>query len=384
MPYNPQTEYRGDQYVFQGGRQTAEALTGWLQNFLNQEKQVNQMGKSADYFVKSNQNADGTNPVLKEMDIHPEAWANLGARDKAAAVQGLVQSRAAKQQAAAAQAQTDLRNAEAAKAQTDTEAEGAMGGIFNRANALMTPTQLPMGTPDWSAFLNGQGPVQTPGPTATQGMSLPRALMQAIGESRSMNPKVQGAIVNKLLPLLMQNATGGDEGGVKYSEDPVTGKRQATYGKIMMDSGINPSMAQQAMSGGAVPLTNPDGDVIGYNVPIGGGKFRPMATKDLTAYQKQNLILQHQKAKGDSLARLLITPPDKTNIVNQINDEIGMHEEAIAQLRDKSVSAAQTASDPANKPPVTPVTPKDRVKGTVYRTPKGPLQWTGTGWIKTE
>lgn len=29
-----------------------------------------------------------------------------------------------------------------------------------------------------------------------------------------------------------------------------------------------------------------------------------------------------------------------------------------------------------------PTKPTDRVKGTYYETPQGPLQWTGTGWIK--
>jgi hypothetical protein len=42
----------------------------------------------------------------------------------------------------------------------------------------------------------------------------------------------------------------------------------------------------------------------------------------------------------------------------------------------------QPTREPPPAPPTTaPVNPTARKADTVYQTPKGPLKWTGTGWV---
>lgn len=159
--------------------------------------------------------------------------------------------------------------------------------------------------------------------------------------------------------------TQTEDDGVKFTQDPVTGKRFATHGKILSESGIDPAFASAPLAGGAVPMKDETGNTIGYNIPIGGGKFKPMANKDLTDAQKQNLILQHQKAKSDLLGKLTVAGGN-TNIVNAINDEMATHDDAIGQLKGGKAAAAATPTSAAPKKITTKADYDALDSGTLY------------------
>jgi len=301
--------------------------------------------------------------ILDQIGTTQEDFDNWGARDKALAVQGVFQGRGAKQAAEATAAQAALRQAEAAKAQNDADATQGFPDFARFLNEEMTPGQSPAQPPlpgRVSDIINGGGPlsfVQTPGApggaattTATNGqpqaVPMGQAVLRALAKVQAMNPRVAAAIASRVLPGLIQNATAGDEGTVNFTQDPVTGNRFATRGKTMMGSGVDPTIAARAMSNGAVPMQDGSGNVIGYNVPTGGGKFTYHPTKDLTPDQRQNLILQHQKAKSDLLGKLTVAT-DNTNIVNAINEEIGVHTAAIAELKGNTTTPQPSQSDVA-------------------------------------
>jgi len=107
------------------------------------------------------------------------------------------------------------------------------------------------------------------------------------------------------------------------------------------------------------------GNVIGYNIPIGGGKFKPMGNKDLTEAQRQNLVLQHQKAKSDLLGKLELAAGN-TNIVNAINEEMATHDEAIGTLKSGKAAAAPASAAAAPKKIATQADYDALPSGTVY------------------
>jgi len=76
--------------------------------------------------------------------------------------------------------------------------------------------------------------------------------------------------------------------------------------------------------------------------------------------------------------RVLATARTKTTVPREqaaYDLAIGKIDEDLAQL-DGGAPAAEA------KVPEAPPDAKQRVAGTTYQTPKGPLKWTGTGWVK--
>lgn len=338
-------------------------LGQFLDNLVQREKQINDAGKSADFFVKANPQA------LDEMGMHEDQWKNLGARDKMNAVQGYVSGKATQRATQEANAQVQLRTAEAAKAQNEVDANSGFPDFARFLNEEMSgaPTWPPPGQADWNGFLQGKGPVQMPGTatgTAQPGTPPPmsQAVLRALARVQSLNPRTAAAIASKVLPAMVQNTM--EDNPVTFTQDPKTGKRFASKGKVLMDSGVDPEIAAQALSGGAVPMKDEAGNVISYNMPIGGGKFKPQAVKDLTEAQKQNLILQHQKEQDSLLGQLQLSGGN-TNTMAAINDRIGQHQSAIDVLKSKGKAlSAPTATTP---PKITSQTQFDALpSGTVY------------------
>jgi len=62
------------------GNQNAMALAGWLSSFLDQQQKLKDESKSADYFFKANPKA------LETLGIHPDAYGNMGSREKVSAM----------------------------------------------------------------------------------------------------------------------------------------------------------------------------------------------------------------------------------------------------------------------------------------------------------
>lgn len=327
-------------------------LGSWLDNLIQQQKQISMAGKSAQYAWKADPS------IAKDAGMSDEEFNNAGARDKAVVVQGVFQKRVAKQTADENAAKIQLQQAQAQKAQMDVLASGGLGQFAQYMNEQMnnsagptgtTPTWPPPGGADWGALLNGQGPQGYPsqaagtttGNTSSNPPTMGQMALRALARVQAVNPRIGAAITKDVLPMVFQNSDDG--GAVTFAEDPATGNRFASKGKVILPSGINPT---KAMSGGTVPLTDTDGNVIGYNVPTGKGAFKPIMTTYLTENQKQVLIGQHMKDQDELLGQLPLAGTNAAT-VNAINDRIATHQDAIQKLRGgKGAASAPTAAGP--------------------------------------
>jgi hypothetical protein len=214
----------------------------------------------------------------------------------------------------------------------DEQAGGAGGGVSPAAKSIMTQAGIPEDDHDqtYAAF------------------KYAASRMPANADANRVMPKVLDSIA-KINALKYGQPT--DNAPVNFTEDPVTGTRFATHGKEMQASGTNPDKVSTNM-GTAVPVNAPDGSLQGYNVPKGGksGGFTFQPVKDMTADQKQNIILGHQKEIG-SLMNQLPWAAGQTNILNAINEQIGTHQKYIDQLQGRTPSGGapaglQTATNP--------------------------------------
>lgn len=259
MPYNPMTQYRGDSYVFQGGRDTATALSGWLENFLNQQKAVANAGKSAQYAVKADPS------ILQEAGLHPDEFDNLGARDQANIVTGVMQGRGAKQRAAEAQAQIQLRQAEAAKAQTEADSTSGMPQFaqflqeeLQQPGTATTPSWPPPGNADWNSFLQGNGPVQTSGTTTGAQPAGPppmsQAVLRALGRVQNLNPRVAAALATKILPGILQNSGDDSAPEVIQLQGPNGTKLPVIYKRGSKQFQVDPTAVVEARNQAAQEL----------------------------------------------------------------------------------------------------------------------------------
>jgi len=88
-----------------------------------------------------------------------------------------------------------------------------------------------------------------------------------------------------------------------------------------------------------------------------------------------------ERVEAPGSLRKTITPNQKYGIT------LGPPTETIsgpaAQVDEYYRTNRPAVSAPKSYPPV-PASKSQRVKGTIYQSPKGPAEWTGTGWIKRE
>lgn len=93
MPYSADP-YRGDRYLFEGIASAGAGVSRGLQQAFDrmeqqkeEEKRLTSIGKAADAF------ATAAPDFLNTIGHTPESWKNVGAREKAAAMEGFVQSK---------------------------------------------------------------------------------------------------------------------------------------------------------------------------------------------------------------------------------------------------------------------------------------------------
>ena len=148
---------------------------------------------------------------------------------------------------------------------------------------------------------------------------------------------------------LMQDPTGKAAAQLAFQEDPVSGKRFATFGNSISPSGINPIKAQAT----EFP------DVRGYvKVPKGDGSFQYLLNKPNA---QQSLELSRMKDRRDSIktqiqaydTKLASDPNAKTSFWGgtKLADEKAKLEK---QLEDVHARIADLESGGENTPPIKP------------------------------
>ena len=248
-------------------------------------KQQQLQAKSADYFIKSYDGKDPVtgetkNPILDQMGLHPEQWSTLGAREKTAAVAGIMQGRQAQTASMEAQAKAgDLQAQTAARLMMEDEA-GAMGKLAPKVA-------------DWAQ--------QNPGKPVT-----PSTILSLMG-GVNMNPREQAVIMGK-----MMSGMGGD-GAATPQPQPwksPAGNNYVTYGKeIMPDRAPFDPNTFMGGGGGTDTGTGGAGVPAGYSaVPDGRGGVRylqePKATPKTLSPAMQTLLMKHLDDFNEAGTRL--------------------------------------------------------------------------------
>jgi len=329
MPWAPSEHDQSGNIIMQGlqlGSQNAQTLAGWLTNFIEQQKQISAGAKSADYFLDANPGA------REEMGIHPDAWKNMGARDKIAAVQGYLQGKTEQRTAAAArgaaaelgarmnvqQAQADWLNHRAQVQGEEPEAGAkfgdtmlellnkygygaAPGGAGAPAMPMPAGVGLPPGVgtmpplPGGAALRLGTRALPPlpagvalspaagtgPGRGAAGGAMrpMPLIMLEAVSKMGATNPRLSGVMMRQLLPSLLQNPGGMESAPVPTWTRGPTGRYAVTMpGSKQFQLDFDPSTWTRAMADGsipAVPITDPSGNVLGNVYPDQRGNLHP-------------------------------------------------------------------------------------------------------------
>lgn len=371
MPLDIQIPYKGSDYLFQGISSGASGLAAGAEAAAKQYKQIQAAGKSADYAVKAAPEA------LMQMGITPEQWGTLGARDKAAAMQGFMQKMTMdKMQADNAEmmAHAQEYRQKAASQQTQDRATEAlprvMQSILERRKTMAGPGPGPDVDPggemDPNAIMSGAGPTsQAPG-----GPMKPEELMQAISEMGATNPKVAAALINKFMPML----TGTGEDQPAGWKSPAGNDYVRFKNTFLRDPRSDPSQML------ARPVTDENGNVIAHALTDGKGKttFVKPDRSDLTAADKAKLRLGYDKLHLDLLQAKRFAGPEP--------ESQALYDKAIAENQSlleglRNNSSAAVAAPAANILEL-PKDVKQLKKGQVYKTGKGPAVWNGQAFEK--
>jgi hypothetical protein len=316
--------------------------------------------------VQDSANADQTFqmlvPAIKQagLPLDPDIVAKYGGASlsaKKGMIGALATQYAAALSAQKDQAQIQQYTAQAADRQADAKASSDAGNFLQRYGQNIAPD--PDGDPNQPAV----SPIEAFNQTLKQmpkdfdvGRALPKA-MDAISKFNQMKAGPAGAEDTPIVPQDLGNGrTGYRMPGSKQFEikdDPTS------------------------LESGATPMTAPDGSLLGYNIPKGGGKYNFQPIKEMTDDQKQNLILQHQKATSGLLA-MIPGAQGNPDSLKAINDEIATHRNAVTQLQAK----AKAPGAPADAPLAMPTDKAQMKKGQAYQTSRGVYTWDGTQFTK--
>jgi hypothetical protein len=137
--------------------------------------------------------------------------------------------------------------------------------------------------------------VLAPDPTHQQRMAYMSAMIQR--EGLRLSPTATTKLldsINKSAALEAKQAPGADDLAVKFTEDPMTGRRFASLGKVLQESGINPAKAQPQL----LPQHDPEtGELVGFSSvdAKGHSTFHPYKGPSLTPMIDPDT---HQKMPG--------------------------------------------------------------------------------------
>jgi hypothetical protein len=259
MPYNPGIQSHADSIITQSlgaAQQNTNMLVSWLTNFLDQQKQINNAGKSADYYVKANPKA------LDTMGIHPEEWSNLGAKDKALAVQTMMQTQAQQAQQAKVenmQAATQLNQART----KEMTSQAAAGDVFK--TAVQRATQPNAGAGELNANDLFQQLADPRLKNAMRSLAMGRTVgpeeLANMGIEAGVDPQKVGVLADSLARIRRYGNEGDGNLSTTFSKAP-SGQWFAERGRQLLPAGVDAEMARAA----AVPQPQHDdtGNLIGW------------------------------------------------------------------------------------------------------------------------
>lgn len=211
MPLDIQIPYKGSDYLFQGISSGASGLASGAEAAIKKYKQIQDAGKAADYFMKA-----GGDEMYQQAGMHPEEFKTLGARDKAAVVQGIMEQGTAKKlqaqmQDMQAQAEERRQMGLARQQQMQLQQEEAEG-MPRLAEAIMAGRAAQGGGTDPTADPGGEMPTGAGGgaPPRTGNFS-PEEIMAGIQSMGKTNPKLAATLSRTLIPKLMNPENGGPQ-----------------------------------------------------------------------------------------------------------------------------------------------------------------------------
>ena len=153
----------------------------------------------------------------------------------------------------------------------------------------------------------------------------------------------------------------GNPDMIPFPERENAATRLRNFNKFMESSLVNnPKFPVAELKQVQSLLPNPD------SFFTSGGKEKIKA-EQLRGFLQNRISLNNQ-----SLAAGTITT-DRRGTITDMND---IMQQALSMMGNAPVGQQNAHQQPQNIPPA-----EQRTKGRVYNTPKGPMQWTGTGWL---
>jgi hypothetical protein len=400
MNYDPQTQYRGDQYIFAGGQnmaRIAEQLAGYFIDRGNRTKAAraqaeallgpddqagpatNSMGTPSPTFAPAGSEGDmggfnpttgGPSPASPDDNNEPSPAAQRGTQ--ADALRKLIQ--------AYAPGQKDMH--QAIKGMSVDQLEGMLKGYAMKQAAAEHAAK--MSDFEAQAQLRRQQALddQTVGRLIRaygQGPDVGQGPVSADERMRYAFTQVPDAAGGRVLPKAIEaltryeqlrNPKAGEDLTPQFTEDPVTGLRFYRSGKTSIASGVNPAVAPKPEPYG---IHDAQGNLLQWALPNGKGGW---TYKDVSQAQ----LVQARDENGNPIKGFYVGPGKKVVDARTQMDKAGL-EQLLAGTGAGGKGTSTTA--PAGGAEQMPSAKKDLVKGKRYMLPgrTGAWTWDGTQFM---
>ena len=326
MPYNPGVINQVPQITMQGGKQWLDAMMGLAGN-LDQLKKDDKAA-SALYDALTQEQPDPATgvPGPHPFKVNKDVWNAMSSKERVATAAGAMKGILFKQGLAEFKQKTDeagqmmkLRTQQIASAKALTE-----GLATDRAQAKTFWDTFNQGMqPGTAGDANPMAPGQAGAPEVAAGTpDAALAFLNAARKAGGMPPAVAG----DALRFLTQQEKSG-QAGAGAPEMTTLGQVDTIFNRKTGQFQLSPYSKEAAKpEDGYIELPDPENPVFGPRIRL----------------------------------------------------PLSMAEKKYPHLL-KALSAADSTA--AKAAPEAPKDPKTRKAGTIYKTPKGNLKWTGTGWV---
>lgn len=218
---------QGNAQLANGINTAGAALAGAIDKHREEQKRIADQGKVADGLVA--QYPD----LLKPLNLTPEQFKNMGAKDKAPLLEGAVKGIQLLQQATQQRQQQTLLDQRIREQQQQQADDASMNQYFQQNQMQPEPADMQQLTGDVvTNSLTGQNPNvwRTPTPQLLEGYV-------------RQNPAAALRNAHNLSYLDKALAQGGEAITPSFIQDPRTGARFVTRGNTMLPSGNDPELA---------------------------------------------------------------------------------------------------------------------------------------------
>lgn len=261
MALNIWTPSTADRSILAGGQALAAGVSGGLKN----------LGDSITKAMEAKkQKAQLATSIRKTLSVafpdRKDEFATMGLPD----LQGALEGEAVKSAQAKAALAAQVQQEQLAELLARRQSRAALPDVYRslaETGAAPEDVPSPMGNAE---FDRRTAPMDS------------RALMNAISRARAPIELNDAASLATALERGQDGGAANFNAPLRFEEDPVTGARFGRLGRSVLPSGINP----EKQSREAEELYDPEGQIIGHRVPIGGGKFtfrpvKPVSTGEL-------------------------------------------------------------------------------------------------------